>query len=106
MNISITARKFKAHDTLKEFINAEVSSLVRYNDSIHKAEVILSYQNITKSVKTAEIILTVPGQVLAAKEDSDDFKKSIPACVEKLGKQLQKIKTKRIEHKELNIFDD
>lgn len=98
MNISITARKFKAHDTLKEFITNEVTSLEKFHDNIHKAEVILSYQNAKDSVKTAEIIITVPGQILTSEGDSEDFKKSVSACVEKLTRQLQKIKTKRIEH--------
>lgn len=98
MNILITARKFKAHDTLKDYINNEVSSLEKFHDNIHKAEVILSYQNAKDGVKTAEIILTVPGQILTSEEDSDDFKKSVSFCIEKLTRQLQKIKTKRIEH--------
>ena len=56
MNISITARKFKAHDTLKEFIISEVSSLEKYFEGILKADVILSYQNAKDSLKTAEIV--------------------------------------------------
>jgi putative sigma-54 modulation protein len=95
MNISITARKFKAHPTLKEYINLEVSSLTRFNESILSAEVILSFQNNKDSIKTAEIIMHVPGQILTAIEHSDDFKKSVGASIEKITRQLQKLKTKR-----------
>jgi len=95
MNISITARKFKALDSLKDFINAEVQSLEKFYDDIMKAEVILSFQHTTNSVKTAEIILHVPGQVLKATEETEEFKKSVTLCVEKLGRQLEKLKTKR-----------
>lgn len=95
MNISITARKFKAHDTLKDFVNAEVSSLGKFNDSILDADVILSFQNTHPSIKCAEIVLQVPGQTLTAKEESDDFMKSISASVVKLSRQLDKLKTKR-----------
>jgi putative sigma-54 modulation protein len=102
MNISITARKFKAHNTLKDFINGELSSLLKYNDRILNADVILSYQNVKDSIKTAEIILQVPGQVLNATESSDDFKKSISNAVDKLSRQLTKIKTKRISRKLIN----
>jgi putative sigma-54 modulation protein len=98
MNITITARKFKAHETLKDFINGEISSLNKYNDNILSADVKLSYQNSRDSVKMAEIILAVPGQTLTATEESDDFKKSVSATVEKLGRQLKKLKTKRIAH--------
>ncbi|MDP2302968.1 MAG: ribosome-associated translation inhibitor RaiA [Ignavibacteria bacterium] len=98
MKITITARKFKAHDTLKEFIEAEVSSLNKYSDEIMDADIILSFQNSANSVKTAEIILKVPGQILTATETTDDFPKSVTAAVEKLIRQVQKLKTKRNQH--------
>lgn len=101
MNISITARKFKAHDTLKEYITDEVSSLQKFSTDILNADIILSYLNSKDSVKTAEIVLQVPGQTLTALEHSDDFKKSVAVSVEKLSRQLQKIKTKKIIHKPL-----
>jgi putative sigma-54 modulation protein len=103
MNISITARKFKAHDTLKEFINNEVSSLEKYIDNILNVDVILSYLNSKENIKTAEIILQVPGQTLTAEEKSDDFKKSITSSVEKLSRQLKKLKSKKINHKPVDI---
>jgi putative sigma-54 modulation protein len=96
MNISITARKFKAHDTLKDFIRTEVSSLDKYNDDILSIDVILSYINNRENIKTAEIVLQVPGQTMRATEDSDDFKKSVNAAVEKLSRQLKKLKTKKV----------
>ena len=95
MNISITARKFKARQTLKDFIHDEVSRLKKYNDDILNAEVILSYLNSKDSIKSAEIILQVPGQTLSANNDSGEFEKSVSASVEKLSRQLRKLKTKR-----------
>lgn len=93
MNISITSRKFKAHDSLKDFIKDEVSVLKKYNDDIIKADVILSYSK--DIIKNTEIIVKVPGQTLTAMENSDDFKKSTAASVQKLIRQLKKLKTKR-----------
>src|SRR4030042_3195578 len=95
MNISITARKFKAHPSLKDFINDEISSLKKFNEDILTAEVILSYQNSKDSIKTAEVILHVPGQTITAIENTDDFKKSISASVEKVTRQLKKLKTRK-----------
>ena len=95
MNITITARKFKARETLKDFITGEVSSLEKFNDSILDADVILSFQNTHPSIKYAEIVLQVPGQTLTATEESDDFMKSVSAAVEKLSRQLEKLKTKK-----------
>ncbi len=93
MKISITARKFKAHDSLKDFIIGEVKSLEKFNDDILSTEVVLSYNK--DNIKKAEIILQVPGQILNAEESSDDFKKSTASAVEKLIRQLRKIKTKK-----------
>lgn len=99
MNISITSRKFKARDILKDYITTEVKSLERYYDRILSADVILSYQNTRDSIKIAEILLQVPGQILKATEQSDDYKKSVSAAVEKLSRQLTKLKTKSIDRK-------
>ncbi len=95
MNISITARRFKAHETLKDFIRDELSSLNKYSEDILNAEVILSYVNSKESIKTAEINLSIPGHIITAREDSDDFKKSVSAASEKVTRQLKKIKTRK-----------
>jgi len=96
MNISITARKFKARQTLKDFISAEVSGLKKYNDNILSADIKLSYLNSKAGTKSAEIILQVPGMVLSATEETDDFEKSVSSAVEKLTRQLKKLKTRRV----------
>lgn len=95
MNVSITARKFKAHDSLKQYIKDELSVLNKYNDEILSADVKLSFQNPTNSIKIADITVSIPGQILNATDHSDDFKKSVTASVEKLVKQLKTIKSKR-----------
>jgi putative sigma-54 modulation protein len=95
MNITITSRKFKARDILKEFITAEVKSLEKFNDKILSADVILSYQNTRDSIKIAEIIVQVPGQTLTATKESDEYKKAVSAAVEKLSRQLTKLKSKK-----------
>lgn len=96
MNISITSRKFKARESLKDFINSEVATLEKYNDRILTADVVLSYQNVKDSMKSAEIVLQVPGQTLSASDESDGYEKSVSAAVEKLSRQLKKLKTKRV----------
>jgi putative sigma-54 modulation protein len=96
MNVTITARKFKARESLKEFINDEVKSLMKFNDDIISADVILSFQNSRDSVKKAEITLHIPKQTLVAAVDSDDFTKSVSAAVDKLSRQLKTFKSKKI----------
>jgi len=96
MNIKITARKFKARTTLKDYIKDELKSLLKFNDSILSADVILSFQNSHDSIKKAEVTLHIPGQTLVAAEESDDFSKSITAATSKLSRQLKTLKSKRI----------
>jgi putative sigma-54 modulation protein len=94
MNVKFTARRFRAHPDIKEHALDTVKKLDRYYDGIVSADVILSFERVTKSVKTAEINLHVHGSVLTAKEKSEDFIKSIDATGEKLAAQLTKYKTK------------
>ncbi|MGB5288027.1 MAG: ribosome-associated translation inhibitor RaiA [Ignavibacteriaceae bacterium] len=95
MNITITARKFKARETLKDFVKDEVKSLLKINDDIISADVILSYQNSHESIKKSEITIHIPGQTFVATEESDEFTKSVTVAVEKLLRQLKTLKSKR-----------
>ncbi|MCW8805261.1 MAG: ribosome-associated translation inhibitor RaiA [Ignavibacteriaceae bacterium] len=95
MNITITARKFKARETLKDYIKDEVKSLLKYDDSIISAGVILSFQNSHDSIKKAEITLHIPGQTLVATEQTEEFTKSITLAANKLSSQLKTLKSKR-----------
>jgi len=94
MQIKVTARRFRAHSDVKEHATDAVKKLGKFYDGIVHADVILSYERVTKSVKSAEILLQVYGHVLAAKAKSDEFEKSIDGAVEKLAIQLEKYKSK------------
>jgi ribosomal subunit interface protein len=96
MNINITSRKFKSKETLKEFINEEVKSLEKFHDGILDIDVILSYIHEKDSIKTAELIVNIPGKSLTISEDSEDFEKSVSACVDKMKRLLKKEKSKKI----------
>ena len=94
MNITFTARRFKVHADIKQHALDAVGKLDRYYDGIITANIILSYERATKSVKTAEVNLHVYGELLSAKEKSEDFFKSIDAVTDKLSIQLGKYKQK------------
>jgi putative sigma-54 modulation protein len=99
MNVQVTARRFKAHDSLREYAQSQVAKLERYYDNIINADVILSFEKPRDSVKTAEISLGVYGKKIIAKESSDDFVKSIDLAITKLERQLKRYKTKNIDKK-------
>lgn len=94
MQIHVTSRHFKAHDTIVEHAEEAVGQLTHYYDGIIKAEVILSFEKARNSVKSAEVRATVYNSVLTSVVTSDDFKKSIDSAVAKVLVQLKKYKEK------------
>ncbi len=94
MEVTLTARRFRARPELKEHAVDAVKKLDRFYDGIVSANVILSFERATNSKKCAEINLHVHGKVLTAKTSTDEYIKSIDAAVEKLTMQLSKYKTK------------
>ncbi len=99
MTFLFTARHFKAHDTLKEFAEAECHKFSKYYDGIIKTEVILSYDKPENSIKHAEVIVHARNnQTFTAKESSDDFMKSIEASMSKIETQVKKYKDKLTDH--------
>ena len=95
MNTHFTARKFKARQDLKTYAVGQAKKLDKFYDGIVRADIILSYERTSQSVKTAEINIRVHGTTLSAKKSSEEFPKSIDLAIDKLERQLAKYKTKR-----------
>lgn len=96
MNIKITSRKFRAKDSLKEYITDEVKVLEKFNDKIQDIDIILSFTHNKDSIKTSEIIVKIPGKIISVETSSEEFEKSVVMAIEKIKKQLTKIKTKKL----------
>ena len=94
MNTTVTSRHFKAHETLVDYAKDAVEKLDRYYDGIIKCEVKLSFEKASNSVKTAEVILSVYKNKIAAMHESEDFHKSIDGAVDKALARLKKYKDK------------
>ena len=94
MNIQITSRKFRAKDTIKDHIMKKVKSLEKYNSSILDVNVIMSFTHLKDSIKTVEMVVSLPGKTIKVNETSEDFRKSTDIAVDKLARKLKKIKTK------------
>lgn len=95
MTLIFTARHFKAHDTLKEFAEAELAKISKFYDGIIRSEVILSFDKAANSVKTAEVIVHANNHhTFTAKDSSDDFKLSMESAIDKITVQIKKYKEK------------
>jgi ribosomal subunit interface protein len=90
----MTARHFKAPNELQQFAEDSINGLAQFYDGIVSANVVLEQHPHGSDDKMAEIVLSVYREQLFAKEKSDDFLKSIAACIDKLERQLTKYKAK------------
>jgi putative sigma-54 modulation protein len=98
MTFTLTARHFKAHDSLREFAEAELEKVKKFYDGIIKTEVILSYDKPANSIKNAEIIVHAKNHIFTSTESSDDFQKSIELAMIKIQTQVKKFKDKITDH--------
>ena len=94
MDIHFTARRFKAHKDIRDYALESIQRLDKFYDGIQRSDVILSFERTTNSVKTAEVNIHINGNTLSAKEKSEDFILSLDRAIDKLIKQLDKVKTK------------
>lgn len=95
MNFTLTARHFKAHDTLKDFAEGEIEKITKFYDGIIKSEVILSFDKPANSIKYAEVVVKINNHhIFTAKEQSEDFKISIERAIAKVAVQIRKYKDK------------
>jgi len=92
MNITITARHFKAPDRLREYTKNEIRRLGKFFDNIIDCDVILDFIKPNNLKQSAEIRLKVYGQVLSVSATSNDMFKSVDLAVKKLERQLKKYK--------------
>jgi putative sigma-54 modulation protein len=94
MKATVTARHFKAHETLVDYAQARMDHLEKFFDGIISGETILSFEKSLNSVKHATVNVHVYGHELTAEGRAEDFHKSIDQAVEKLEIQLKKYKEK------------
>ena len=100
MQFHFTARKFKAHATLRAHAADAVARLPKYYDGIVRGDVVLGFERSSNSIKWAEVTIHVHGTVLTSREKSDDFDKSIDLAIGKLERQLSKYKSRvRLKNK-------
>jgi putative sigma-54 modulation protein len=92
MRIDIVARHFEISDKTREYIQQEVEHrLGAHYDRIVDCKMIVEKGN---NVYIAEAIANVPGEQLAAKEQTEDLTKSIDYVVKKLQRQIVRHKDK------------
>jgi putative sigma-54 modulation protein len=95
MEIVIHSIHFEASQKLDAFIQKKVNRLTKFNENIHLAEVTLKViKPETNANKDASVKLLAKGHEFFAQEVADTFEEAIDQCVEKLERQVVKLKEK------------
>lgn len=102
--IDINTSHLELTDDLKKYVTKKVGKLDKYLNrhakrSVH-AEVYLKEEAAKKSDKfTAEVVLHLPGENIAAKDSTLNIFAAIDIVEAKLKNQLRKYKEKNTDHK-------
>jgi putative sigma-54 modulation protein len=96
MNLSITARGYKAPERLKKYISEKISRKKRMYEGIIDIEVVLSYE---KLVQIADLKVKMYNKVIIATEKSEDIFKSIDLALNNIARQIKRQKEKQREFK-------
>jgi putative sigma-54 modulation protein len=102
MKINITARHFKAKESLQKYTSEKLDLLGKYNEDILHADVIFSYVKPPINHKHCEIIIKLKDKTMTATEFSDEFDKAIDKSLEKIETQLYKYKDKNKTQKHVS----
>jgi putative sigma-54 modulation protein len=91
MNLSITARRFKLNNDMRDYVQDKVTKLDRYFNGIMNLEVILGWEKLTRYT---EFKISVYNKQIIVKEESDDLRKSFDLALDRAERQLKRYKTK------------
>ncbi|MBU0650407.1 ribosome-associated translation inhibitor RaiA [bacterium] len=94
--INITGRHMEITPAIRSYIKEKVNKVEKHFDHILDVQVIISVDNHRHIV---EIILKTNVSIISVKKESEDMYASIDLCIEKLDKQLKKLKERLKEHK-------
>lgn len=97
MNIQIHAHEFSASEQLVDFIRRKLTKLEQYYDHIIDAEVFLSLENKSSTVKdkASKIRLSIPGHQLIGSSASKSFEDAIDNAIDAIKTQLTRHKEKQ-----------
>lgn len=96
MNIIITGRHLELTNNLKKYAEGKIRKFKKYLNNITEANIILS---VEKYRHKAEVLLRANGAKIQAESVTGEMYSSIDDVVEKLERQVKKIKDKGSSHR-------
>jgi putative sigma-54 modulation protein len=99
LEIKIKGKNIDVSDDLTLYTERKLGKLTKYLKRLQSATATFTERaskNLAKSHRV-EVVLRAPGQTLRSEEESESFYIAIDATVDKLRRQLRKLKTKRVD---------
>jgi len=103
MNLSITARGYKAPDRLKKYITEKLDRKKRVYEGVIETDVVLSYE---KQTQVAEFKVKLYNKAIIVREKTDDIFKSIDLALDNAERQIKRYKERRRTHDSKKIVDN
>lgn len=98
LTIDVYARNLEVTDRINEYVEKKVSKLDRFLSDIEDTRVDLAYVKAARSAadrQVAQITIRGKGFILRTEESADDIFAAIDAAVEKMQRQMERLKGKR-----------
>jgi putative sigma-54 modulation protein len=108
VDVTITGRKVKVSDSVRDAVERKIGTLDRFVSDLDRAEVVFSEEKNPRIAERERVEITLVGhghQVRAVAAGTDQHQ-AIDLAVEKLGKQLRKLKTRVARQHRPNLHRD
>ena len=97
-NLEIFGRDFEVTDHMRDYVTKKVAKLDRHLDAIEQIRVDLGFVKAARSAAdryVAQMTVNGKGFILRSEERSDDIRTALDAAMEKLNRQIDRLKNKR-----------
>lgn len=95
MQVNLTGHHVDITDALRDYVNSKFERIVRHFDHMTNVRVVLS---VEKQRQKAEATIHVAGADLHADQESNDMYAAIDLLVDKLDRQVCRVKERRADH--------
>lgn len=102
MNVKITGRHFEASSSLQANIEAQMNELVRFNDQVTGAHIVLDKQ--PNDTRSAHAELSIAGHgVVSVTAEAESMGKAVEEMLDKVERVLKKENERAKEHRAPSI---
>lgn len=101
MKLDVHGRNIEVTDWVREYVEKKVNRLERFLPQVREARADLVYSDTRAAADryTAQLTIWSNGQILRAEESTGDIFASIDAIVDKMSRQIERMKGRQIKSK-------